>query len=100
MATRIQVVFDCADPDRLARFWASALGYHIPPPPGDFDSWEAWLQAQGIPEDQWNSASAVEDPDGEGDRAKAGGRRDRLPSPHDARVGVTRSEGEGDVSSR
>jgi hypothetical protein len=27
MATGIQVVFDCADPDSLARFWAEATGY-------------------------------------------------------------------------
>ena len=27
MATSIQVVFDCADPDSLARFWAEAIGY-------------------------------------------------------------------------
>ena len=30
----LNVVFDCADPDRLARFWATALpDYHTPPPP-------------------------------------------------------------------
>ena len=68
MAVRIQVVFDCADPDRLARFWASALGYHIPPPPEGFETWEAWLTAHDIPEEDWNSASAVEDPDGAGPR--------------------------------
>jgi hypothetical protein len=27
MATGVQVVFDCADPDGLARFWAEALGW-------------------------------------------------------------------------
>ena len=35
MATGIQVVIDCADPARLAEFWAAALGYVVqPPPPG------------------------------------------------------------------
>ena len=68
MTTRIQVVFDCADPDRLAQFWASALRYHIPPPPDGFETWEAWLKDHGIPEAEWNSASAVEDPDGAGPR--------------------------------
>ncbi len=68
MATRIQVVFDCADPDRLARFWASALHYRIPDPPDGFGTWEEWLKAQDIPEEEWNSASAVEDPDGAGPR--------------------------------
>ncbi len=27
MAVRYQLVIDCADPDRQARFWAAALGY-------------------------------------------------------------------------
>ena len=68
MATGIQVVFDCADPDSLARFWAAALGYQLQSPPEGFDSWEQWLVAQGIPEDDWNSASAVVDPHGGGPR--------------------------------
>lgn len=68
MATSVQVVIDCADPDRLARFWATALGYALQEPPAGFASWEAWLTAQGIPESEWNSASAVVDPDGHGPR--------------------------------
>lgn len=68
MATRVQVVFDCADPDRLAHFWAAVLGYTLQPPPEGFASWEDWLRAQGIPEEEWNSASAIVDPDGVGPR--------------------------------
>ncbi len=34
MATGFQVTFDCADPDRLARFWTEVLGYQIQDPPG------------------------------------------------------------------
>ena len=68
MATSVQIVFDCADPDTLARFWAEALHYKIQDPPAGFDSWEAFLKAQGIPETDWNSASAVVDPDGVGPR--------------------------------
>lgn len=64
MATSIQVTFDCADPARLADFWATALGYIKPDPPEGFTTWEDWLRAHGFPEDQWNHASAVEDPDG------------------------------------
>jgi len=60
----IQVVIDCADPDRLAGFWAVALGYVPQPPPDGYASWEDWLREQGIPESDWNSASSVEDPDG------------------------------------
>jgi len=33
MSTRIEIGIDCADPERLAPFWASALGYAI----GDLD---------------------------------------------------------------
>src|SRR5919198_2427969 len=68
MATSFQVVIDCADPDGLARFWAEALGYRLQPPPEGFGSWEELLRAREVPEDQWNSASAVVDPEGRGPR--------------------------------
>lgn len=68
MATTIQIVFDCADPARLADFWAEALGYTTQPPPPDFDSWEEWAVDMGIPEERWNDAAAVIDPDNEGPR--------------------------------
>jgi hypothetical protein len=68
MATGIQVVFDCADPDRLARFWATALHYRVQDPPEGFTSWKAWLADAGVPESEWNSASAIVDPDGAGPR--------------------------------
>jgi len=68
MALSVQVTFDCADPDRLAHFWADLLGYQLDPPPPGYDSWEAWLTEQGIPESDWNMASAVSDPDGPGPR--------------------------------
>jgi catechol 2,3-dioxygenase-like lactoylglutathione lyase family enzyme len=68
MAIPIQITFDCADPDRLAHFWADLLGYQLDSPPEGYDSWEAWLTEQGIPESDWNMASAVSDPDGHGPR--------------------------------
>jgi hypothetical protein len=64
MTTGIQVVFDCADPDRMSRFWAEALGYVLQDPPAGYGTWEEFLTAMGVPEDEWNSASAVVDPDG------------------------------------
>ena len=67
-AVRVQVVFDCHDPDALARFWATALGYRIPDPPDGFATWQEWLVSMGVPEGEWNSASAVEDPEGVGPR--------------------------------
>ncbi|KJY30199.1 hypothetical protein VR45_28250, partial [Streptomyces sp. NRRL S-495] len=37
---QFQVTFDCAEPERLARFWCEALGYVVPPPPEGFATWE------------------------------------------------------------
>jgi hypothetical protein len=68
MATQVQVTFDCADPGALSTFWAAALGYRLQDPPEGFPTWEAFLADLGVPEDEWNSASAVVDPDGEGPR--------------------------------
>ncbi len=86
MATSVQVVIDCSDPAKLSQFWAFALGYRIPDPPGDFATWPDFLRAQGVPESEFNSASAAEDPDGVGPRlffqqvpeAKAGKNRVHL----------------------
>lgn len=68
MATSIQVVFDCANPDRLARFWADVLGYKLQDPPPGFATWEAFLEANGYPREEWDKASAIVDPDGKGPR--------------------------------
>ena len=68
MSVRVQVTFDCADPDRLARFWATALGYRMQDPPHGFATWEDFLRDAGVPEEEWNSASAIVDPDGIGPR--------------------------------
>ncbi len=63
MPTDIQVVFDCADPDRQAGFWAAALGYILEPPPPGFASWDAFLDSIGVAADE-RDASAVVDPEG------------------------------------
>ena len=68
MATGVQVVIDCADPAQLAEFWAAALGYKLLDPPPGFASWQDVLKANNVPESEWNSASAVVDPDGKGPR--------------------------------
>lgn len=68
MAKEIQITFDCADPGAVADFWAIVLGYRKDDPPKGFDSWEAALTAFGVPESEWNSRSAVSDPDGAGPR--------------------------------
>src|SRR5579862_1280639 len=68
MAVPVQVVIDCSDPARLSQFWALALGYVEPPPPEGFVTWHEWVQAQGWPEEEWNSAGAIVDPYGSGPR--------------------------------
>lgn len=68
MATSVQIVFDCADPASQAAFWAETLRYRPQDPPPGFASWEDWARAQGIPEERWNDAAAVVDPDGKGPR--------------------------------
>jgi Glyoxalase-like domain len=68
MAIPVQVVFDCADPPVVARFWADALGYQLQGPPEPTTMWQNWVVEHGIPEEQWNDASAIIDPDGKGPR--------------------------------
>ncbi len=65
---QVQVTFDCADPKSLAGFWIEVLGYKYDDPPQGFDTWEAALEAFGVPKDEWNSRSACSDPNGVGPR--------------------------------
>ena len=68
MATSIQITFDCADPGKQAEFWAQTLHYRLPNPPDGFATWEDWARAQGIPQENWNDAAAIEDPEGKAPR--------------------------------
>ena len=71
-----QVTFDAHDPRALSTFWRDVLGYVHPGPPGvevpegsdPLDAWDEFLARVGVPEDQRNNASAIEDPAGEGPR--------------------------------
>ncbi|MFG2965686.1 VOC family protein [Streptomyces sp. NPDC048288] len=50
---QFQVTFDCAEPERLARFWCEVLGYVIPSPPRsqpaeDQGSWFACSDPSGV----------------------------------------------------
>jgi len=63
---QFQVTFDCAEPERVARFWCEVLGYAVPPPPDGFASWEEYDSTQP-PEDQ-GAAFACVDPTGVGPR--------------------------------
>jgi hypothetical protein len=64
----VQVVFDCADPARIGSFWADLLGYEVQSPPAGFADWPSFLRAQNVPEEDWNSAFAIIDPNGHGPR--------------------------------
>jgi len=68
MAVEFQVTFDCADPGALAAFWIDVLGYQYEPPPPGYASWEAALEAFGVPPESRNDASAAVDPAGDGPR--------------------------------
>lgn len=67
MAVRFQLVIDCANADRLARFWAAALGYELAPPPDGFATWNDFYRDLGIPEDELaDGADRISDPHGHG----------------------------------
>ncbi|MFB8089147.1 VOC family protein [Streptomyces sp. NPDC055992] len=68
MATikHFQVTFDCADPERVARFWCEVLGYVAPEPPEGFDSWDAYNAS--LPAEERNTWFAASDPTGAGPR--------------------------------
>ncbi|MCO1655299.1 VOC family protein [Pseudonocardia humida] len=76
MSRHIQVTFDVHDPRALSSFWAEVLGYVHPGPPGvdlpagadPLAAWDEFLARLGVPGDQRNTRSAIEDPDGHGPR--------------------------------
>ncbi|MBW6437153.1 VOC family protein [Actinoplanes hulinensis] len=63
---QFQVTFDCADPERVARFWCAVLGYEPPSPPGGFGTWDAYWQSR--PEEKRGAWFACGDPTGAGPR--------------------------------
>jgi hypothetical protein len=76
MSRHIQVTFDAHDPRTLSCFWRDVLGYVHPGPPGvdlpegadPLAAWDDFLARAGVPQDQRNTRSAIEDPDGSGPR--------------------------------
>ncbi|MFI7245544.1 VOC family protein [Streptomyces qinglanensis] len=61
-----QVTFDCASPERVARFWCEVLGYVVPPPPEGFGTWDEYNRS--LPPERRDAAFACSDPSGEGPR--------------------------------
>ncbi|MBM0239529.1 VOC family protein [Micromonospora sp. ATA32] len=64
---QIQVTFDCAEPERVARFWCEVLGYVVPPPPEGFATWDDFDRALP-PEHQGPAFASCADPSGVGPR--------------------------------
>ncbi|MUL48976.1 VOC family protein [Mycobacterium sp. CBMA293] len=63
---QFQVTFDCAVPERVARFWCDVLGYVVPAPPPGFASWDDFDRS--LPPEHQGSAFACVDPTGVGPR--------------------------------
>ncbi|MER6185805.1 VOC family protein [Streptomyces sp. NPDC001652] len=63
---KFQVTFDCAEPERVARFWCEVLGYVVPPPPEGFATWGDFDRSLS-PERQ-GASFACGDPSGVGPR--------------------------------
>jgi hypothetical protein len=76
MSHEVQITFDAHDPQALSSFWRDVLGYVHPAPPGvelpegadPLAAWDDFLEQIGVPEEERNTRSAVEDPDGNGPR--------------------------------
>ncbi|NUS01615.1 MAG: VOC family protein, partial [Nonomuraea sp.] len=76
MSRHVQITFDAHDPRALSCFWRDALGYVHPGPPGSdlpegadpLAAWDDFLARVGVPEEERNTRSAIEDPDGQGPR--------------------------------
>jgi len=67
VAVNFQLVIDCTDPDRLARFWAAALGYEPAPPPDGFATWNDFYRELGVPEEElFEGVDRISDPEGHG----------------------------------
>jgi catechol 2,3-dioxygenase-like lactoylglutathione lyase family enzyme len=63
---KFQVTFDCADPERVARFWCEVLGYVVPPPPEGFATWDDYDRS--LPAERQGAGFVCMDPTGVGPR--------------------------------
>ncbi|MEV5434538.1 VOC family protein [Streptomyces sp. NPDC052682] len=63
---QVQVTFDCAEPERVGRFWCEVLGYVVPQPPEGFATWDEY--GRSLPPEERGSWFACVDPSGVGPR--------------------------------
>ncbi|WP_105971948.1 VOC family protein [Streptomyces geranii] len=63
---KFQVTFDCAEPERVARFWCEVLGYVVPPAPEGFATWADYERS--LPPERQGAGFVCGDPTGVGPR--------------------------------
>lgn len=63
---KFQVTFDCAEPERVARFWCDILGYVVPPAPDGFATWDDYHSS--LPPEHQGAGFVCMDPEGVGPR--------------------------------
>ncbi|WP_406148145.1 VOC family protein [Streptomyces sp. NBC_01012] len=63
---QVQITFDCAEPERVARFWCEVLGYVVPPVPEGFATWADYERS--LPPERQGSGFVCMDPTGVGPR--------------------------------
>ncbi|MCM2413719.1 VOC family protein [Streptomyces sp. RKAG290] len=63
---QVQITFDCAEPERVARFWCEVLGYVVPPPPEGFATWDDYDHS--LPPERQGAGFVCMDPAGVGPR--------------------------------
>ncbi|MFQ5517331.1 MAG: VOC family protein [Acidimicrobiia bacterium] len=64
-AGEFHIAVDCANPDRMARFWAQALGYELEGPPVPHQSWKEYWVSVGVPADEVEDGyDSIVDPGG------------------------------------
>ncbi|MGW7413033.1 VOC family protein [Streptomyces sp. NPDC054863] len=63
---QVQITFDCAEPERVARFWCEVLGYVVPPPPEGFGTWDDYDRS--LPTERQGAGFVCMDPSGVGPR--------------------------------
>jgi hypothetical protein len=67
MVVRFQLAIDCADPDKMARFWAAALNYECAPVLEGFATWDDYWRDVGVAEEDLGiGEDLIVDPDGSG----------------------------------
>lgn len=63
---QVQITFDCAQPERVGRFWCEVLGYVAPSAPDGFNTWDDYQGS--LPDDDRDAWFAATDPTGAGPR--------------------------------